>query len=54
MNDFPPTDQDNAVRLELTKKVENQLKIHKFLINTEVDSFNKEFAKLELNYLKID
>ena len=54
LNDFPPTDQDIAVRAELTQKVEAQLKIYRFLIENEVKDFNKEFAKLELDYLKLN
>ena len=53
LNDFPPTDQDEMVRLELTKKVENQLKSFKLLIENNVKNFNEEFVKLELDYLKI-
>ena len=41
------------VRLELTKKVENQLKSFKLLIENNVKNFNEEFVKLELDYLKI-
>ena len=54
LNDFPPTDQDKVVKLELTEKVENQLKTFSFLIKNDVKDFNKEFAKLELHYLKLD
>ena len=54
LNDFPPTDQDIAVRAELTQKVEAQLKIYRFLIENDVKDFNKEFAKLELDYLKLN
>ena len=54
LNDFPPTDQDNIVKLELTEKVENQLKTFKLLIKNDVKNFNKAFAKLELDYLKLD
>ena len=54
LNDFPPTDQDESVRVELTDKVENQLKIFKFLTEKEVKDFNEQFAKLELDYLKLD
>lgn len=54
LNDFPPTDQDKVVKLELTEKVENQLKTFSFLIKNDVKDFNKEFAKLELDYLKLD
>ena len=45
---------DNIVKLELTEKVENQLKTFKLLIKNDVKNFNKAFAKLELDYLKLD
>ena len=54
LNDFAPTDQDNQVRIELTNKVEKELKIFKSLIDNEVKKFNQEFAKLKLDYLKIN
>ena len=54
LDDFPPTEQDKAVRLELTEKVEAQLKIFSFLTNNDVKDFNKEFSKLELDYLKLN
>lgn len=52
--DFPPTDQDEAVRLELTKRVDKQLEIFDTLIKNDVKKFNQEFLNLELDYLKIE
>lgn len=52
--DFPPTDQDEAVRLELTNKVDEQLEIFETLIKNDVKKFNQEFLNLELDYLKIE
>ena len=54
LNDFPPTDQDESVRVEITGKVENQLKILKLLTEKEIKDFNEQFARLELDYLKLD
>jgi hypothetical protein len=52
-NDFPPTQQDEAVRLELTKKIELQLKHYNKLISDDLEAFNSAFAKLNLDYLTL-
>lgn len=51
INDFPPTDQDEAVRKELTRDVETQMDIYNQLINTNVKAFNKAYKALSLDYL---
>ena len=52
-NDFPPTQQDEAVRLELTQKVELQLGHYNKLISDDLEDFNIAFAKLKLDYLNL-
>ena len=53
MNDFPPTHQDEVVRMELTQAVEVELKKYDELMGNDLDAFNKEFAKLNLDYLTL-
>lgn len=53
-DDFPPTQQDLQVKEELTLKVNEQLSKFEEMIDNEVESFNKEFNALNLNYLFID
>ncbi|MAD30193.1 MAG: glycosyl hydrolase, partial [Flavobacteriaceae bacterium] len=52
-NDFPPTAQDEAVRLELTKKIEEQMTHYNKLISDDLEAFNSAFAKLNLDYLTL-
>ena len=51
LNDFSPTDQDQAVRKELTQAIRAQLDIFNRLVATEVKSFNAAYKELELDYL---
>jgi len=53
-DDFPPTNQDEEVRDELTNKVDEQLKKFNNLIDHDLKKFNNEFTELKLDYLKID
>ncbi len=54
IDDFPPTDQDIAVKNELTTQIEKQLKVFNAVINKELQEFNQEFNTLKLNYLFIE
>ncbi|WP_344924870.1 VPS10 domain-containing protein [Aquimarina addita] len=54
MGDFGPTDQDIAVKEELTKQIEEQLKTFDTLISEKIKRFNTEFNALQLNYLFIE
>ena len=54
MDDFPPTEQDIAVKNELSGQIEAQLKTFDNLINTEIEAFNDEFNALKLNYLSVE
>tara|TARA_B110000285_G_scaffold230203_1_gene296352 strand:- start:15293 stop:18382 length:3090 start_codon:yes stop_codon:yes gene_type:complete len=52
-NDFPPTDQDEAVRIFLTKEVEKLLLQYSKLVEEDLEIFNKMFAALKLDYLTL-
>ena len=54
MGDFAPTEQDIAVKNELTEKIEKQLNTFNDLIKSEVKEFNEAFNGLNLNYLFIE
>jgi len=51
MGDFAPTEQDIAVKDELTTKINKQLESFNRLINDEVTAFNAAFNAKQLNYL---
>ena len=50
-SDFPPTNQDELVRIELTNKVNFCLSTYDKLISEDLENFNKAFAELNLDYL---
>ena len=54
IDDFPPTDQDIAVKNELTTKINEQLSTFDALISKEIQDFNTEFNQLKLNYLFVE
>ena len=54
IDDFPPTDQDIAVKNELTGKINSQLQIFDRMISNEIKEFNKAFNELNLNYLFVE
>ncbi len=54
MDDFGPTAQDEAVRGELTKAINNALEAFEKIKEKDVKSFNLEFSKLALDYLTIE
>ncbi|WP_405399884.1 WD40/YVTN/BNR-like repeat-containing protein [Maribacter sp. Asnod2-G09] len=54
IGDFPPTEQDIAVKNELTVKINKELEIFNNVISSELQEFNKGFNELKLNYLFID
>jgi len=51
MGDFPPTEQDVAVKDELTQKINSELEKFNALVSDEIKMFNAEFNSLHLNYL---
>ena len=54
IDDYPPTDQDIAVKNEMTKKIELQLSTFNELVDKKVKAFNTSFNNLKLNYLFIE
>jgi len=54
MGDFAPTDQDVAVKNELTNQIDAQLKQFNNLISNEISAFNSAFNSKQLNYLFIE
>lgn len=54
MDDFPPTEQDIAVKNELTAQINSELEKFDILISDEINEFNKEFNILNLHYLFIE
>lgn len=54
LDDFPPTDQDVAVKNELTTKINTQLQAFDGVIDTEMKAFNAEFNALKLDYLFVE
>ncbi|WP_394747827.1 WD40/YVTN/BNR-like repeat-containing protein [Spongiimicrobium salis] len=54
IDDFPPTDQDIAVKNEIAGQIEAQLKTFDALVSKELEEFNKAFISLNLNYLFVE
>jgi len=54
IDDFPPTDQDVAVKNEMTAKVGTQLQAFDALVAKEMKEFNAEFNALSLEYLSVE
>ena len=54
MGDFAPTEQDIAVKDELTAQIKKQLDAFNTILNDEVKAFNAAFNAKQLNYLFIE
>ena len=54
LDDFPPTDQDIAVKNELTSEIKKELSAFNSLIDEEIKDFNRQFNAKNLNYLFLD
>jgi photosystem II stability/assembly factor-like uncharacterized protein len=54
MGDFAPTEQDVAVKNELTKQINDQLDKFNALVDKEIAVFNAAFNSKQLNYLFIE
>lgn len=54
MDDFPPTQQDIAVKNELTQQVNAELVKFDTLISEEIKAFNDAFNTKQLNYLFVE
>ena len=51
MDDFKPTDQDVAVKEELSAAVRKELDAFDALVDKEIQEFNRAFNELQLDYL---
>ncbi|MEM7084754.1 MAG: glycosyl hydrolase [Bacteroidota bacterium] len=54
MDDFPPTQQDIAVKNELSQLINAELVKFDKLISDEISTFNAQFNALNLNYLFVE
>ena len=54
MGDFPPTEQDIAVKDELTQKIDKELRTFNTLLSDEIKAFNADFNSKNLNYLFVE
>ena len=54
MGDFAPTEQDIAVKNELSSKIEKQLEAFNTILNDEVKAFNAAFNAKQLNFLFVE
>lgn len=54
MGDFPPTEQDIAVKNELSAQIKIQLDAFDTILNAEVNAFNAAFNTKQLNYLFVE
>jgi photosystem II stability/assembly factor-like uncharacterized protein/two-component sensor histidine kinase len=54
MGDFAPTEQDVAVKDELSKKIKEQLDAFNTILNDQVKAFNAAFNIKQLNYLFVE
>jgi len=54
MGDFPPTEQDIAVKNELSGQINTQLTAFNKLVSDEIKAFNSAFNTKQLNYLFVD
>ncbi len=54
MGDFPPTEQDIAVKNELTGQINSELDKFNALVSEEIKAFNKVFNSLNLEYLIVE
>jgi hypothetical protein len=54
MGDFPPTEQDIAVKNELTGQINSELDKFNGLVSEEIKTFNEAFNSLNLQYLIVE
>jgi hypothetical protein len=53
IDDFPPTEQDKAVRAELTAAIEKELAEFREVINSDIQAFNEAFTEARLPFLTV-
>ncbi len=53
IDDFPPTEQDKAVRAELTAAIEKELAAFREVINSDIQAFNEAFTEARLPFLTV-
>ncbi len=54
IDDFPPTEQDIAVKNELSGQINDQLEAFDAVLDKELKEFNTAFNALKLNYLFVE
>jgi hypothetical protein len=54
MGDFAPTDQDIAVKNELSAQIKTLLDAFNQLVTDEISAFNTAFNAKQLNYLFVE
>ena len=54
MGDYPPTEQDIAVKNELTGQINSELDKFNALVSEEIKAFNEAFNSLNLQYLIVE
>jgi hypothetical protein len=54
MGDYPPTEQDIAVKNELSGKINEQLELFGALVDDQINAFNKDFNARDLKYLFVE
>jgi len=54
VGDFPPTEQDIAVKNELTAQINSELDKFNTLVSEEIKGFNEAFNSLNLEYLIVE
>ena len=54
MGNFPPTQQDIAVKNELTLQIDSELSKFDALVSQEISKFNADFNSKNLNYLFVE
>jgi endonuclease/exonuclease/phosphatase family metal-dependent hydrolase len=54
MGDFAPTEQDIAVKNELTAQIDAELEKFNTVLDSDIKEFNTKFNALKLDYLVIE
>jgi hypothetical protein len=54
MGDYPPTDQDDAFREEVTAQIDTELGKLKVIFSTDIPAFNKMVSKANIPAVKLE